>query len=242
MEKRCADGDDSLCTEQRDIARAHEAYGGDWGSALRTLGLVTAVTLGVCQGIAAGGDITGLIGSLGATNERKRADPRTALEPNDVVVWVQGVKNVSVPPTSARMSQRNIQFSPRLLVVVAGQTVDMPNEDDLAHNVYSHSTARGFDLGIYPKGETKRVTFDQVGLVEVRCSMHRVMRANILVVPNPYYALTAVGSRYQITGIPLGQYIVSAWKQSLAEVQERINVPETGEVVLDLSLGAVSPP
>jgi len=119
-----------------------------------------------------------------------------------MAVWIDGLSASALPRETPVLSQRNIQFSSQLMVVVIGQTVDMPNEDDVAHNVYSSSSAKPFNLGIYPKGGTRHVTFDRVGTVDVRCSIHRRMTARIVVVPNSYYALTAIGSRYQITNVP----------------------------------------
>ena len=75
----------------------------------------------------------------------------------------------------------------------------MPNEDEVAHNVYSLSPTKLFDLGFYAKGDVKRVTFDRPGLVEVLCQIHAFMRARILVVPNPYYATIAVDGSFRIS-------------------------------------------
>src|SRR5262245_63482085 len=72
----------------------------------------------------------------------------------DVVVWVDGPKVPEPPVAKIVLTQKDMAFSPHLLVVVAGQTVLMPNEDDLAHNVFSTSEAQRFNLGIYAKGET----------------------------------------------------------------------------------------
>jgi plastocyanin len=153
-----------------------------------------------------------------------------------MAVWIDGLSASALPRERPVLSQRNIQFSSPLIVVVAGQTVDMPNEDDVAHNVYSSSPAKPFNLGIYPKGGTRHVTFDRVGTVDVRCSIHRRMTARIVVVPNSYYALTAIGSRYQITNVPAGDYRLHAWAQGFPELEQWIKVPENGDLILGLSL------
>lgn len=164
-----------------------------------------------------------------------RLDPKATVGP--VVVWVDGPR-VSAAASEARpvLSQRNVQFSSPLLVVRAGQTVDMPNEDDVAHNVYSQSPAKQFNLGIYARGQTKAVTFDQAGMIDVRCSIHRRMTSKILVVSNPYHAMTTVGGRYRITGLPAGQYSLHAWSKGFPETQQEIAVSADGDVTLDLAL------
>jgi plastocyanin len=150
-------------------------------------------------------------------------------------VWIDGLSASALPEERPVLSQRSVQFSSPLIVVVAGQTVDMPNEDDVAHNVYSSSAAKPFNLGIYPKGGTRHVTFDRVGVVDVRCSIHRRMSARIVVVPNFYYAVTTIGGRYQIANVPAGAYRLHAWAQGFSELEQWINVPEKGDLILGLS-------
>ena len=36
-----------------------------------------------------------------------------------------------------------------------------------------------FDLGSYPQGEGREVTFDQAGVVEVECAIHPSMKLTI---------------------------------------------------------------
>ncbi|MBZ5657563.1 MAG: methylamine utilization protein [Acidobacteriia bacterium] len=62
------------------------------------------------------------------------------------------------------------------LKVKVGDTVEFKNMDPYVHNVYSLSDARQFDLGSYPQGQSKSVTFDKAGKVEVECAIHPGMQ------------------------------------------------------------------
>lgn len=73
------------------------------------------------------------------------------------------------------VGQKNKAFTVKHLVVKAGDTVDFTNADPFFHNVFSLSDAKTFDLGSYPKGQSKSVTFDQAGQVEVECAIHPTM-------------------------------------------------------------------
>jgi plastocyanin len=201
---------------------------------LTDLRLFSAAIVVLLSGVAQAGTVSGLVTTAGRPGARSRLDPSAT--PVPVVVWVDGPRASALSGERLVLSQRNVQFSPLLLVVVAGQSVEMPNEDDIAHNVYSRSASKSFNLGIYGKGETKSVTFDQVGLIDVLCSIHHRMRAEILVVPNPHYALTAIGSRYQIRDLPGGAYSLRTWSKSVPETRQEIAVPENGDVTLNLSL------
>lgn len=61
------------------------------------------------------------------------------------------------------------------LTINAGDTVHFKNEDPFFHNIFSLSDLKTFDLGSYPAGESKAVTFDQPGEAEIECAIHPEM-------------------------------------------------------------------
>jgi len=65
------------------------------------------------------------------------------------------------------------------LRVNVGDTVNFRNDDPFFHNVYSASPAKSFDLGSYPQGQGRKVTFDQAGTVEVECAIHPEMKLKV---------------------------------------------------------------
>jgi plastocyanin len=151
---------------------------------------------------------------------------------DDVVVWIDGALPDPVPKQHVVLAQSGIKFSPSFLVVVAGQTVDMPNDDNVAHNVYSISPAKKFNLGVYTNGETRSVTFEKPGLVELNCWLHKRMNAKILVVPNRFFA-RAEGGTYRISGIPAGRYRVVASRAGSEDVAKEAVVGASGAVTID---------
>jgi plastocyanin len=62
------------------------------------------------------------------------------------------------------------------LTIKVGDSIRFLNEDPFLHNVFSLSDIKNFDLGSYPKGESKSVTFDKPGQAEIECSVHPQMR------------------------------------------------------------------
>lgn len=149
-----------------------------------------------------------------------------------VVVWLEAVNAGAAPNESPVMAQHGGQFVPSFLVVVSGQTVTMPNEDDVAHNVYSVSATKPFDLGFYAKGSVKTVTFDRIGLVDVACVIHSFMRARILVVPNKYYAVVAADGTFHLHNAPAGTFTLKCWINGGASFSQPITIPENGKSVL----------
>ena len=158
--------------------------------------------------------------------------------PSKVVLPQQPVQVI----TTKKISQRGAAFSPRVLPIVVGTTVEWPNYDDIFHNVFSISDPKQFDLGLYKHPEVKRVTFDKPGRVDAFCSIHTTMSCIILVVENPWFSLADAKGQYTITNVPPGTYKLKAWHERLPSQSKEIVVPEHGEVKVDFTLGITDLP
>lgn len=154
------------------------------------------------------------------------------------VVWLEGGTARPASRPHAVMGQQGGKFIPAFLIVVAGQTVELPNWDDVAHNVYSLSPAKPFNLGFYAKGDKKSVTFDQPGLEEVACSIHDFMHAKILVLPTTYYATIAADGSFQIRGVPAGKYALKFWADGMTSISREIEVSADGTTYLNLMVSS----
>jgi plastocyanin len=65
------------------------------------------------------------------------------------------------------------------LKVKVGTTIQFKNLDPYFHNVFSLSDAKLFDLGSYPQGQSRAVTFDKPGKVDVECAIHPLMKMTV---------------------------------------------------------------
>lgn len=74
------------------------------------------------------------------------------------------------------VGQKNKAFTVKKLEIKKGDVVSFPNHDPFFHNVFSLSELKTFDLGSYKKGETKKITFDEAGTVEIECAIHPKMQ------------------------------------------------------------------
>ena len=143
----------------------------------------------------------------------------------------QGAFEVPPPRAHAVLDQRNQSFAPYLLALAVGTTVDFPNSDRTYHNVFSLSKARRFDLGRYPRGESRSVRFDEPGVVRVFCEIHSSMNAFILVFAHRYFALTDADGRYRIEDVPPGNYTLAVWNDGAVRTTHTVRVPEEGGAV-----------
>jgi plastocyanin len=134
----------------------------------------------------------------------------------DTVVWLDAP---NAPGAAARsdtprvvLDQRNLSFSPHVLVVRVGTTVDFPNNDRVFHNVFSFRDGKRFDLGMYPVGAMRRVLFDQAGLSRIFCNIHPNMAAYVMTVATPYFARSDESGAFTIAGVPARTYTYHAWR------------------------------
>lgn len=79
--------------------------------------------------------------------------------------------------------QKNKAFSQAKLTIHAGDKVTFRNEDGFVHNVFSLTDANSFDLGTYPQGQAKSVTFAKAGTYDIECAIHPEMKLQITVAP-----------------------------------------------------------
>ena len=160
-----------------------------------------------------------------------------------VVVYldrVGGTLDYDPPRAIATVRQRDARFVPRFLVVAAGQSVDMPNDDLIYHNVFSYSKRNAFDLGLYPSGRSKTVQLRYPGVVKTYCSIHESMNGTIFVAPSPYHQTVSDAGRFSIPGVPPGRYRAAAWSERLPRTQKTIEVRAGGRVSVELVLGDAS--
>ena len=171
---------------------------------------------------------------------------------HDFIVYIEGaVGPPPIPPDkpaqvitsrNPSVAQKGAMFTPHVLPVVVGTTVEWPNYDDVLHNVFSFSEARPFDLGLYKNPTVERVKFDKPGKVDVFCSIHSRMNCIILVLENPHFATANEKGHYTITNVPPGNYKLKAWHERLPSQTREIIVPETGEIGVDFTLGITNLP
>ena len=129
------------------------------------------------------------------------------------------------PKSNPHMSQKGLVFSPHILPVLKGSTVDFTNDDTVDHNVFSPpGSATSFNLGIYGTGVKKTETFNHLGEVPLLCSVHPEMSAFVIVLQNPYYALTDNDGKFEIKHVPPGQYQLKTWNEKLKASSQTVTV------------------
>lgn len=145
----------------------------------------------------------------------------------EVAIYLRGLSapdGADPAPDQPEMSQRSLRFDPRVLAIPVGTTVAFPNLDPVFHNVFSYSRTKRFDLGRYRKGQSKSVTFDEPGLVEVFCDVHASMQAFILIVDSDFVTQPGEDGSFVIDGVPEGPQTLVIWHPDQGEQEFTITV------------------
>jgi len=163
-------------------------------------------------------------GAYGARRIEK-APVRKESELPNVIVFIQDAPKMSpLPPVRARILQENETFQPRVVAITRGSTVDFPNGDPFFHDVFSLSRSGTFDLGSYPRGQTKSHQFKKTGLVKVYCHIHSHMSASIMVFDHTFFTIPKADGSFTIDEVPAGTYKVSAWHERIGETSQAVKV------------------
>lgn len=140
---------------------------------------------------------------------RRGADPVV----NETLVWLEPAgKTWKKPPAAFNMTTRSKTVVPHVMAVPAGSTINFPNEDPIAHNLFSLTPSNAFDLGLYRKGAGKTHKFDAPGTVNVYCNVHPTMSAIVHVMATPFYGFADASGNYSFD-VPPGRYRLLAWNE-----------------------------
>lgn len=190
---------------------------------MKTL-LLTTLTLSLATGLTAG-DLHGKVACKGVRDSA------------NAVVYVASIpgKTFAPPAAHAVVDQKNLVFTPHVLPVVIGTTVDFQNSDAVLHNVFSpDACCDKFNLGTWPQGQKKSFTFKKECTATLLCKVHPEMEGFVVAVPTPYFAVTKPDGSYHIANVPDGSLIVKVWHQKLKATQKTVKV--AGSTTVDFEI------
>jgi plastocyanin len=158
-------------------------------------------------------------------------DDPLSFERSRVVIYVEG-RVPATKPATVTLEQRERRFYPDLVVIPAGSSISFPNLDPIFHNVFSLSKAKSFDLGFYPKDQTRTVAFPEPGIVFVNCHLHPNMGASIVVTPNGWATRSGRDGQFAIKDLPPGKHELVAWHKAAGFFRQTVEVGPTTPAVI----------
>jgi plastocyanin len=156
------------------------------------------------------------------------------------VVWLEGVQGDKPwPGLRVAMDQQGCVFTPHVVVVGVGQTMEFLNSDPIIHNIHTwpreHESISVSQLA-KGLGRPIRRTFQKPDEIKVTCDVHKWMGAWIIVRDTPYYAVTAEDGTFEIAGVPPGTYKLVVWHESLERVERTVKLEAGATRVEDVPM------
>ena len=176
----------------------------------------------------------------GRPSEMVIVDPAGGLA--NVLVYVKaGLPDDFQPPpppaAAASIDQKGCAYVPHVLGVRVDQEVEIHNGDATLHDVNARSTVNPpFNAPMPVQNQVLRKAFRHPELpVKLKCDIHPWMSAYIGVFAHPFFAVTGADGSFSIPGLPVGDYTIEAWHESLAVRYAKVSVEADVSARLEFS-------
>jgi plastocyanin len=146
----------------------------------------------------------------------------------------------AAPAQPVEIDQEGCLYKPRVLGVMAGQTIDIKNSDPVLHNIKAvPKVNRGFNISQPTAGMVSKRSFNRPEqMVPLECNVHSWMHANVGVMSHPFFATTGDDGTFRIQGLPAGTYVIEAWHEKLGPKTMNVTVGEGETKTADFSFTA----
>jgi plastocyanin len=189
------------------------------------LAIVVATLPVVARAAETGGSVSG---QLSASSPKQRAN---------VVVYLEKVPGSFRPPARpVVLDQKGMKFVPHVLAVQKGQTVLFTNHDNVRHNIFTPDGDK-YNLGTWGMGESKPHTFTATGVYRQLCNVHPEMGGVVVVLDNPFFAVTGDDGKFEIPNVPPGKYTLKTWGEKLPETSREITIAASAPTTIALKVG-----
>ena len=147
-------------------------------------------------------------------------------------------KTFDPPRDTVVLDQVGCMYTPHVVAVMAGQTLEIRNSDATLHNVMSMPQNNPpFNFGMPVQGGKTEKVFNHPELkMNLRCFMHPWMSGYVHVLPHPFFAVTGEDGTFTIKGLPPGEYTITVLHETSlfdpepAEASVTVGANETKQV------------
>ena len=156
----------------------------------------------------------------------------------NVFVYVKdglGDRTFPVPSEPATLTQVGCKYKPHVLGVMAGQTIKIVNADPTTHNIHpTPKDNREWNESQAPQAAALEKSFarEEISL-PVKCNQHPWMKMYVDVVKNPFYAVTGPDGKYEIKGLPPGDYTIAFVQEKYGEQTQKVTVAAKDNKTVD---------
>lgn len=159
--------------------------------------------------------------------------------PGDVAVYLEGVGGgpYAPPKVNPVIESGHMGFVLFVLPVLVGTTVEFVNPEEMPHVLFTPvKEYKNLNTESVVKGSPRVFTFDKLGKVPVLSKTHMEMEAYVVVLDNPFFAVTDRSGKATIKDAPEGSYRITAWHPRVKGKSAMVQVPKEGSVQLNIEL------
>jgi plastocyanin len=147
----------------------------------------------------------------------------------NVFVYVKeglGTRTFDIPKDAITLDQSGCKYHPHVLGVVAGQTIKIVNSDQTTHNIHpTPKDNREWNESQPPAAAPLEKNFarEEV-MLPVKCNQHPWMRMFVNVTKSPFFAVTGPDGKFEIKGLPPGDYTLAFVHEKLGEQDVKVTL------------------
>ena len=135
------------------------------------------------------------------------------------------------PTEPAILAQKGCVYTPHVIALMVGQTLEVKNDDPFLHNVHTLSIDNNaMNFGQPTVGMKKVEPFKAAETFKVKCDVHPWMAAWIVVTDSPYHAVSSAEEKGMGTysldtkDLPDGEYTFTAWHEVYGSQDQKAKV------------------
>jgi plastocyanin len=156
----------------------------------------------------------------------------------NVFVYVKdglGSRTFDVPAAAVTIDQEGCKYHPHVLGVMIGQNIEIKNDDMTTHNIHpTPKDNREWNESQPPKAAALEKNFarEEV-MLPVKCNQHPWMKMYVNVVKTPFYAVTGGDGKYEIKGLPPGDYTLAFVQEKLGTQEQKVTLAAKDSKTVD---------
>jgi plastocyanin len=158
----------------------------------------------------------------------------------NVFVYVKeglGNRTFAAPAAAVELDQSGCRYHPHVMGVMAGQSIKIVNSDPTTHNIHpTPQNNREWNESQAPQSAPLEKTFarEEV-MLPVKCNQHPWMKMYVNVTKSPFYAVSGADGKYEIKGLPPGDYTLAFVHEKFGEKTQKVTLAAKDSKTVDVS-------
>ena len=149
----------------------------------------------------------------------------------NVLIYVKdglGNRTFPTPTNPVVLNQQGCHYVPHMFGIMVGQPLEVVNGDPTLHNIHALPKVNmEFNTGQPIQGmKFQHVFTAKEVMVPFKCDVHGWMNANVAVLDHPFFAVTGQTGKFELKGLPPGNYTIEAWHEKLGAQTMQVTVGE----------------